>query len=123
MPEGPLKVTHITQDSTTGQLQFRRQEIRSQVLRPGWNQPTVSLEELADREVSAAREREANQKRAEAANQRQPRRYDQLRKDGLEDEADLVDASAALDRQWDAFKDMNPRGSGNKRGDVGDRNF
>jgi hypothetical protein len=37
---------------------------------------------------------------------------EQLRKDGQEDDADLVDASAALDRQWDDFKDENPRGSG-----------
>lgn len=120
---GPLKLTHITQDSTTGQLLFRREEIRANVLRPGWNQPTMTLEELADREVAGALEREARQKDSEAFQKTQPRRYDQLRKDGLEDDADLVDASAVLDRQWDAFKDENPRGSGNKHGDVGDRNF
>jgi len=122
-PRGPLKVTHVTQDSTTGQLQFRKEEIRSSVFRPGWNQPTMSLEELADKEVRGALEREARQKEAEAAAKDQPRRYDQLVKDGLEDNAELVDASAELDRKWDAFKDENPRGSGNKRGDVGDRNF
>jgi immunoglobulin-binding protein 1 len=120
---GPLQVTHITQDGTTGQLLFRREEIKANILRPGWNQPTMSLEELADREVARALEREARQKESEAHRLTQPRRMEQLRKDGQEDDADLVDASAALDRQWDDFKDENPRGSGNKRGDVGDRNF
>lgn len=122
-PRGPLKVTHITQDSTTGQLQFRKEEIRSNVFRPSWNQPTMSLEELAEKEVREAREREARQKEAEVAAKDQPQRYDRLVKDGLEDNAELVDASAALDRKWDDFKDENPRGSGNKHGDVGDRNF
>jgi hypothetical protein len=116
-----LEVTRITQDTTTGQLQFRREQIRANVFRPGWNQPTMTLDELAEREVRAAEERAARQQEAESMSR--PRRYEQLVKDGLEDDADLVDASAKLDRQWDAFKDENPRGSGNKRGDEGDRNF
>ena len=119
----PLEVTHITQNPVTGQLRMQRQEIKSNVFRPGWNQPTMTLEELAEKEVQQALEREARQKDAEAARKNAPRRYDQLARDGMEDNADLVDASAALDRQWDDFKDENPRGSGNKRGDVGDRNF
>ena len=116
-------MTHITQDHTTGQLQIRREEIRAKVFQPGWNLPTMSLDELAEREVRAAEERTVRQRDAESAARLQPRRYEQLRKDELDDDADLVDASAALDRQWDAFKDENPRGSGNKRGDEGDRNF
>ena len=119
----PLQVTQITQDPATGQLRMARQEIRANVVRPGWNQPTMTMEELAQKEVAQALEREARQKQAQAQAQEAPRRYEQLVKDGMEDRADLVDASAALDRQWDAFKDENPRGSGNKRGDVGDRNF
>ena len=122
-PTGPLKLTHITQNGMTGELHIRKEEIQSQVFRPGWNQPTMSLEELGDREVAAAMERDEKQKVAEAGNKLKPRRYEQLIKDEMEDDADLVDASAALDRQWDEFKDQNPRGSGNKRGDVGDRNF
>lgn len=122
-PTGPLKLTHITQNGMTGELHIRKEEIQSQVFRAGWNQPTMSLEELGDREVAAAMERDEKQKVAEAANKLKPRRYEQLMKDELEDDGDLVDASAALDRNWDEFKDANPRGSGNKRGDVGDRNF
>ena len=116
-----LKLTHITKNAA-GQLQVR-EEIREQVFRPGWNQPTMTLEELAEREVAEAKQRDERQKQAEAANKNAPQRYDQLVKDGQEDNVDLVDASAALDRQWDDWKDENPRGSGNKRGDVGDRNF
>mmetsp|Transcript_13976 Transcript_13976/g.19639 ORF Transcript_13976/g.19639 Transcript_13976/m.19639 type:complete len:375 (-) Transcript_13976:33-1157(-) len=119
----PLQLTHITKQPGTGELKIRKEEIQSQVFRPGWNQPTMSLEELGEREYQEAVEREKRQKEAEAQQALAPRRYEQLVKDGLEDNADLVDASAKLDREWDKFKDENPRGSGNKMGDRGDRNF
>ncbi|KAL7556950.1 hypothetical protein ACA910_005299 [Epithemia clementina (nom. ined.)] len=119
----PLQVTHITKDPTTGTLQIKKEEIRSQVFRRGGNQPTMTIEELAEIEVAAAMERDRRQKQQEAAQEGAPRRYEQLVKAGLEDNAALMDASAPLDRAWDDFKDENPRGSGNKRGDVGDRNF
>lgn len=118
-----LKVTRITQDPQTGQLHMKREEIRSRVFRPGWNQPTMSLEDFAHREMTQALQREQAQNEADTARLNTPRRYEYLVRDGMEDDADLVDASAPLDRAWDNFKDENPRGSGNKRGDVGDRNF
>jgi immunoglobulin-binding protein 1 len=118
-----MLLTHITKDTTTGQISIRKEEIRSQVFRPGWNQPTMSLEELAQREVNEAMERKERQEMAEEDQKKAPRRYDQLVKDGMEDNADLVDASAALDRAWDDWRAENPRGSGNKMGDRGDRNF
>lgn len=118
-----LQVTQITQDESTGQLRLHRQEIKSNVLRPGWNQPTMTLEELGERELQQAIARDQAQKESELERARDPRRYEFLVRDGLEDDAELVDASADLDRAWDNFKDENPRGSGNKRGDVGDRNF
>lgn len=118
----PLQLTHITKDAS-GQIQIRRDTARNEVFRRGWNQPTMSIEELAEREVADAMAREERQKQAEEQQREAPRRYEQLVKDGLEDRADLVDASADLDRKWDDWKDENPRGSGNKRGDVGDRNF
>ena len=119
----PLELTHVTQDAQTGQLIFKKEQIRSQVFRPGWNQPTMSLAELGDRERAEAIERENRQKQAEQDAKLNPRRYEQLLKDGLEDNADLVDASAKLDRDWDNWKEENPRGSGNKKADRGDRNF
>lgn len=121
-PSEGLKVTHITLDNT-GQMQFRKEEIKSQVFRPGWNQPTATLEQYANKEVKDAMARDERQKEADANRPFQPRRYDQLEKDGREDDADAVDASAALDQAWDDWKDENPRGSGNKHGDRGDRNF
>jgi hypothetical protein len=107
----------------TGQLNIRKEELRSQVFRPGWNQPTMSLEELGEREVREAMAREERQKVAEEQQKNDPRRYDQLVKDEMEDNAELVDASAALDRAWDDWRAENPKGSGNKMGDRGDRNF
>ena len=118
----PLEVTRITKDYG-GQLQIKREEIRSTVFRPGWNQPTMSLEELGEREYQAAIERDARQKEAEADQKNEPRKYEDLLRDGLEDNLELVDASAKLDRDWDDFKDANPRGSGNKHANRGDKNF
>ena len=118
----PLEVTRITKDNG-GQLQIKRDEIRSTVFRPGWNQPTMSLEELGEREYQAAIERDARQKEAEADQKNEPRKYEDLLRDGLEDNLELVDASAKLDRDWDDFKDANPRGSGNKHANRGDKNF
>ena len=118
-----LQVTHITQDKATGQLRFKRDEIRSKVFQPGWSQPTMSLEELGEREYQQAIEREERQKQAEAQRITQPKRYEELVRDGMEDDAKLVEASAKLDRDWDDWKDANPRGSGNKMANRGDKNF
>ena len=118
-----LQVTHISQDAATGQLRFKRDEIRSKVFQPGWSQPTMSLEDLGEREYREAMEREERQKQAEAGRIHQPKRYEELLKDGMEDNAELVEASAKLDRDWDEWKDQNPRGSGNKMANRGDKNF
>ncbi|KAI2493408.1 Immunoglobulin-binding protein [Fragilaria crotonensis] len=107
-PNQGLQLTHITKDTMTGQLNIRKEEIRSQVFRPGWNQPTMSLEELGERCERPWHER--NAKVAEAQQKNDPRRYDQLVKDEMEDNAELVDASAALDRAWDDWRAENPKG-------------
>jgi len=121
-PYKPLEVTRIHRGSD-GQLLLRKEVIKSQVFRPGWNQPTVSLEEYGETERRKAIQRGKDQTLAEEHAKLQPRRYDQLVRDGMEDDADLVDQSAAVDRKWDDFKDANPRGSGNKMADRGDKNF
>jgi immunoglobulin-binding protein 1 len=118
-----LQVTHITKDSSTGQLHFKRDEIRSKVFRPGWSQPTMTLEELGEQEFKQAMEREERHKRTEANRKYEPRRYEELVRDGMEDNSVLVDASTKLDRDWDDWKDSNPRGSGNKMANRGDKNF
>ncbi|EJK64024.1 hypothetical protein THAOC_15286, partial [Thalassiosira oceanica] len=63
------------------------------------------------------------QRAAEEEAKSRPRRYEQLVKDGMEDDDKLVEASAELDRKWDDWKEENPRGSGNKMKERGDRNF
>ena len=83
----------------------------------------MSLEEFGDREYAEAMERAEKEKASEIASKNAPRRYEYLKRDGLEDDIDKVDASAKKDRDWDDFKDENPRGSGNKKGELGDRNF
>jgi len=133
----PLQMTQITQHPLTGELQLQtqqvmngqlkpimqRQEIANQVFRPGWNQPTMTLEELGERERADAIQRAEQQTVAEAEAKFRPRRYEQLVKDGMEDDEKLVEASAKLDRDWDEWKEENPRGSGNKMSERGDRNF
>lgn len=42
------------------------------------------------------------------------RRYDQLEADGDEDNEELVEQATYHDRDWDNWKDENPRGAGNK---------
>ncbi|KAL7464811.1 hypothetical protein ACHAXS_010585 [Conticribra weissflogii] len=144
--KGPMTLTQITQNPVTGQLDIRRvpprsneafpsatstsistlprrQQIADTVFRPHWNLPTMSLSELAERERAEAIQRGEAQKQAEEQAKFRPRRYDQLVRDGMEDDDELVEASAKLDRDWDDWKEENPRGSGNKMSERGDRNF
>ncbi len=81
----------------------------------------MTLEEFADIEKAEAIER--SRKQAEhAANStgedtdNLSRRYDNLVADGDEDVMRLVDAATYNDREWDAFKEENPKGWGNKAG-------
>ena len=122
-PNKPMEVTRVTQDPLTGKLLFKREQIQSKVFQPSWNQPTMTLAELGERERDEAIRREIRQKEAEAQAKSKPRRYEHLVREGMEDDLNLVDASAKMDRQWDDFKDANPRGCGNKLADRGDRNF
>ena len=139
----PMSMTQITQNPLTGELEYtkqtlsngqlksapshstmpQRQNIKEGIFKPSWNLPTMSLDELADRERSEAIQRSEQQKLAEAEAIYKPKRYDQLVKDGMEDNEELVEASAKLDREWDDWKEENPRGSGNKMSERGDRNF
>ncbi|GMI30800.1 hypothetical protein TrCOL_g11841 [Triparma columacea] len=118
-----IKMTQVSIDPTSNQLLFKRQEARDGVFRPGWNLPTMTLQELGEIEYRDAMERAERDKEAEIRNKDKPTRYEYLVRDGLEDDIHKVDASAKVDRDWDDFKDANPRGWGNKMADVGDRNF
>jgi len=83
----------------------------------------MTLAELGEIELAEALQRDVQHKASEAAALEKPRRYEYLVRDGLEDDHAKVDASAALDQKWDDWKDENPKGSGNKKGELGDRNF
>jgi immunoglobulin-binding protein 1 len=72
----------------------------------------MSLAEFADIEVAQAIER--GQK--EAAAEGPVRKIKQLEADGDEERLDLVDLATTEDRNWDAWKEENPRGWGNKMG-------
>eukprot|EP00579_Thalassiosira_antarctica_P004820 CAMPEP_0201884658 /NCGR_PEP_ID=MMETSP0902-20130614/17480_1 /ASSEMBLY_ACC=CAM_ASM_000551 /TAXON_ID=420261 /ORGANISM="Thalassiosira antarctica, Strain CCMP982" /LENGTH=447 /DNA_ID=CAMNT_0048413655 /DNA_START=53 /DNA_END=1393 /DNA_ORIENTATION=- len=125
----PLQMTQITQHPITGELEYtkqrvsngqlqpvqtiQREEVGKTIFRPSWNQPTMTLEELGDKERAEAIQRSEDQKIAEAESKFKPKRYEQLVKDGMEDNDELVEASAKLDREWDDWKEENPRGSGN----------
>lgn len=119
----PLMITRVTSDPETSDTVMRREKIRSQMFRPGWNQPTMTLAELGEKERKEAIRRSQQDDDAEHYVRYKPKRYDQLLRDGLEDNVNLVDQSALHDRNWDDWKDENPKGEGNKMGDRGDRNF
>ncbi|GMH61248.1 hypothetical protein TrST_g12776 [Triparma strigata] len=117
-----LPTTHLTK-SNINEFVFKASALKNGVFRPGWNLPTMSLEELGEIEYRDAMARAEKQKEDEEANKGKARRYEYIVRDGLEDDEDLVEKSAEEDRRWDEFKDSNKRGWGNKKGDVGDRNF
>ena len=52
-----LQVQHIGADLT-----IKREEIKAGVFRPSWRQPTMTLEEFADKEVADALERQERNK-------------------------------------------------------------
>ncbi|KAL3778223.1 hypothetical protein ACHAW5_009625 [Stephanodiscus triporus] len=142
---GPLQMTQITKNPIMGQLELAtklvtndgrlvpaalsttsnivtRDAIASSVFRPGWNQPTMTLKELGGWELANALRRLEIQRILEASNIYRPRRYDQFKRDRMEDDDALVEALARLDREWDDWKEENLRGSRNKDGERG-RNF
>ena len=102
-----LSLTHIGPDGS-----IRREQLKAQVFRPGWRQPTMSLDELAEIEVRDAMARKERQEAAEASADRPGLKMKQLEEAGKEDDEELVDKATQRDRQWDNWKDMNPRGYG-----------
>ena len=72
----------------------------------------TNLSDLTDMEKEKALARSANESNESDVT----RRYNQLVKDGDEDDNTLVDLATIEDRNWDDFKEANPRGWGNKMG-------
>ena len=89
----------------------RIEKLKSDVFKPSWNQPTMSLEEFADMELKDALAREERSKQA-ASNPDKVKTYEQLYAEGLEDDNDLVEKARKKDSEWNNWKDDNPKGSG-----------
>jgi hypothetical protein len=117
---GQLLTTNTTTNTTSITT---RTDIANTIFRPSWNLPTMTLQQLGDIEYANAIQRAEQQRIVESQSMYQPRRYDQLVRDGMEDDSNLVEQSAKLDRDWDDWKDENPKGCGNKMSERGDRNF
>jgi immunoglobulin-binding protein 1 len=112
----------LTTNTNTTSI-IKRTDIANTIFRPSWNLPTMTLQQLGDMEYADAIQRAEQQRHVESQAMYQPRRYDQLVRDGMEDDTYLVEQSAKLDRDWDDWKDENPKGCGNKMSERGDRNF
>ena len=115
-----IEVTR-TSKGIDGQLIMNREVVKAHVFVPSMQGPTMSLEEFADQEKAAAIERSRIQADNIASGkgeytENETRRYAQLEADGDEDVMRLVDAATLKDREWDTFKEHNPRGWGNKGG-------
>jgi len=82
-----------------------RQMIRDNVFQPGWNLPTVSIEQAADIDYQEMIQREARQKEAEK------KKSQKLVKEYGDDEEEAEELKKT--RDFDDFKDEHPRGSGN----------
>jgi len=120
-----LSITR-TSLAADGQVVLTRETVKATVFTPSLAPPTVTLEQFADAEVKAAEQRAAAQATAQAQGRSGAaagagaggpvRRYDQLLLDGDEDDEEAVEAAARADRDWDDWREANPKGSGNKAG-------
>ena len=104
-----------------GQVLMNRETVRAHVFVPSMEGPSMTLEEFGDMEKADAIERAKRQAENEisgkgADTENLTRRYENLVADGDEDVERLVDAATINDRDWDTFKEANPKGWGNKAG-------
>lgn len=107
-PLKPLQPQQPQQPFKPIVIQNTREVLQQQVFRPGWNQPTMTLDQYVmleqqrgniltgggpDQEVRMEREKE-----------------EKLERDSEED----ADTETMKKREWDEFADANPRGQGNR---------
>jgi hypothetical protein len=105
---------NLTSTAATATAILREQTVKA-VFEPRMGGPTMSLEEFADKELADALRRQKEEaERAQTGGDTSTMRYRHLEEQGLEDDLELVDAATDRDRDWDAFKEANPRGWGNK---------
>jgi hypothetical protein len=114
---------HITRTAKgiDGQIIMNKDIIKANVFVPSMSGPTMSLAEFGDLEKEKAIQRDIASKESAELNKGEDtlnttRRYSQLHADGDEDINHLVDHATIADREWDQFKEENPKGWGNKAG-------
>ncbi|KAL3521657.1 hypothetical protein ACH5RR_019806 [Cinchona calisaya] len=91
-----------------------RERLAAQVFQPHYRLPTMSIEEAGLKEMEIMNKwQEGNVKLMEEANSSWYKDNQKLRPGEEEDEDD--DAAQEKARQWDDWKDDNPRGAGNKK--------
>jgi len=121
---GPMKVWHVPkapqQDQSYMVQQHKtacqhcdpmynmkiREDLAQQVFQSGFSQPTMRLEEFADKEMAKMAEAEKQQKIANEMNKAQ--------EDEDSDKDEISDKKTKKASQWDDWKDEHEKGAGNK---------
>ncbi|CAO3627042.1 unnamed protein product [Cunninghamella echinulata] len=83
----------------------KRQQIKDQVFRPGWNLPTMTVDEYLQQEMDRGNIIKGGGEEPE-------------KKEIDENDYDALDADTMKKREWDEFTEANPKGWGN-RGNKG----
>ncbi len=90
-------------------LTSKRDEIAKSVFRPGHNLPTMSIDEYLHREMERGNFLQGGANSDEAT-----------KKKVIDDANEIaIDLETYKARQWDDFKDDNPKGWGNRGGNIG----
>jgi len=101
--EGPL-LSSSGKVLRTFVITGKRDELKAQVFQPGWRLPTMTVDEYLQREY-------------ERGNIISNDRTSQKKEKGEdEDDMEKEDEKTYKAREWDEFKDANPRGAGNRTG-------
>ena len=85
-----------------------RKQLEQKVWQPGFAQPTMTLEDFADKEFAMYQEMEAKNKAANIKNQKE------AEEDSDKDEVN--DRKTKKASEWDDWKDEHEKGGGNKMG-------
>jgi len=118
-PPGPIpnkkgiEVTKLSKDQD-GEIVMTRDTVKSNVFK---FDKKITVEQYGDQVLEnyhASQTQAANNPTTKE--ETAPRRYSKLLEDGDEDDSDLVEQATRADREWDVWKEDNPRGWGNKAG-------
>jgi len=86
----------------------KRLQIKRDVFKPSWIQPTISVEQAGEIELRLAEQRQREKKQAEEEERRRKEEAGEKDVDSDDDDTKLKKK-----RDWDDWADENPKGSGN----------